>query len=162
LALLGKRGVLDAWEGLSAFAAYPRHKWTRGIRDSVERGAEFFLERRLNRQGRRYGPWFRFHYPVHYYYDILVGLDMLTALGYGGDPRLGYALELLRAKRRPDGRWNLDAAHPDLEGRDADWYRRYPPLPTPFALERAGEPSKMITLRAMRVMKRVEEAGGEA
>jgi hypothetical protein len=41
-------------------------------------------------------------------------------------------------------------------------YRRYPPLPTPFALERAGEPNKMITLGAMRVMKRVEEAGGGA
>lgn len=153
-----RRGVLDGWEGLSAFAAHPRQKWARGVKEAVERGAEFFLERRLYRQGSRYGPWFRFHYPIHYYYDLLVGLDVLTALGYGGDPRLGYALKVLREKRRPDGRWALDAVHPDVEGSYVEWYKKDPP--SPLALERVGEPSKMITLKALRVAKRVETAGG--
>ena len=58
---------------------------------AVEKGAEFFLERELHRQGDRYEPWYRFHYPVHYYYDLLVGLDFMTALGYSDDKRLGYA-----------------------------------------------------------------------
>src|SRR5574340_1099336 len=53
--------TLDAWEGLSAFAAYPRSKWTPARKDCVERGAEFFLDRELNRQGERYDPWYRFH-----------------------------------------------------------------------------------------------------
>ena len=60
--------------------------------ECVERAAEFYLDRELHRQGARYDPWYRFHDPVHYYYDLLVGLDLLTALGFGSDPRLRYAL----------------------------------------------------------------------
>jgi len=147
---------LDSWEGMSAFAVYPRQKWNEGMTRAVERGAEFYLERELHKQGARYGPWYRFHYPVQYYYDLLVGLDFITALGYTEDPRLRYAVSLLKEKRRPDGRWNLDAVHPDLEGSAAEWYKKG--MPTRFALERAGEPSKMITLRAMLVLKRLGEA----
>lgn len=150
----GRNGVLDAWEGMSAFAVYPKQKWTRSMKRAVERGAEFYLEREMHNQGARYGPWYRFHYPIHYYYDLLVGLDFMTALGYGGDRRLNYALSALKKKRRSDGRWNLDAVHPDLEGSYASWYKRKPP--TPFALETIGKPSKMITLRAMQITKRLD------
>jgi hypothetical protein len=149
---------LDSWEPLSAFAVYPRQKWTKGMKEAVERGAEFFLERELHKQGEHYEPWYRFHYPVHYYYDLLVGLDFMTALGYGGDERLGHAIEVLKKKRRPDGRWNLDAVHPDVEGGMAEWLKAHPKqAPVPFSLENVGERSKMITLRAMIVLKRLEE-----
>lgn len=147
----GKNGVLDAWEGMSAFAAYPKQKWTRSIKRAVERGAEFYLKRELHKQGAHYGPWYRFHYPVHYYYDLLVGLDFLSALGFGSDKRLNCARKVLKGKMRPDGKWNLDAIHPDPEG------PRYSNPPTPFALERPGEPSKMITLKALTVLKRMED-----
>ena len=151
---------LDSWEGMSAFAVYPRRKWTEGMRRAVELGAEFYLERELHRQRAHYEPWNRFHYPVHYYYDLLVGLDFVTALGYGSDPRLGFAVSLLKEKRRRDGRWNLDAVHPDVEGKAAEWYTKSPKdKPTPFALERPGEPSKMITLKAMLVLKRLGDSG---
>ena len=150
---------LDSWEGLSAFAVYPRAKWTPAMQRAVELGADFFLERELYRQGGHYEPWYRFHYPVHYYYDLLVGLDVLTALGFGGDPRLGHALGTLKKKRRADGRWNLDAVHPDVEGGIANWIRQNPKhAPTPFALEEVGRPSKMITLTALRVLRRIERA----
>ncbi len=152
-----RRGVLDAWEGMSAFAVYPRRKWTERMKRAVERGAEFYLERELHKEGPRYGPWYRFHYPIHYYYDLLVGLEFTTALGYGDDRRLAYASSLLRERRRPDGRWHLDAIHPDLEGRDAVAYAQR--LPRPFALERPRRASKMMTLRAMVVLKRLDEAG---
>ncbi|MFQ5553323.1 MAG: prenyltransferase/squalene oxidase repeat-containing protein [Thermoplasmata archaeon] len=153
----GKGRNLDSWEGLSAFAAYPRPKWTAGMRRVVERGAEFFLERELHRQGARYEPWYRFHYPVHYYYDLLVGLDFMTALGYGDDPRLEFALGWLQENRRPDGTWNLDAVHPDVEGSYANWLLKNPNRrPTPFALESRGEPSKMITLKALQVLERLD------
>lgn len=153
----GKGRNLDSWEGLSAFAVYPRQKWTAGMTRAVEHGADFFLERELHRQGARYEPWYRFHYPVHYYYDLLVGLDFMTALGYGEDPRMRYAISVLNERRRPDGRWILDGVHPDLEGsKRADWYRKNPKrAPTPFALEEPGVPSKMITLRAMQVLNRL-------
>jgi hypothetical protein len=147
---------LDSWEGLSAFAVYPRARWTPEMASTVERAAELFLDRELHRQGARYAPWYRFHWPVHYYYDVLVGLDMLTALGYGNDPRLGFALALLRKKRRSDGRWNLDANHPDVRGPAANYFRDNPrQRPHPLVIERPGRPSKMITLRALLVEKRV-------
>lgn len=149
---------LDSWEPMSAFAVYPRQKWTRGMKQAVEKGAEFFLERELHIQGEHYEPWYRFHYPVHYYYDLLVGLDFMTALGYGDDKRLRHAVRVLKQKRRPDGRWNLDAVHPDVEGGMAEWFRNHPKqAPTPFSLEAAGEPSKIITLRALQVLERLGE-----
>ena len=147
---------LDSWEPLSAFAVYPRAKWTEGMKRVVEQGAEFFLQRELHHQGGRYAPWYRTHYPVHYYYDLLVGLDLLTALGYTDDPRLAYAVGWLEKRRRPDGRWNLDAVHPDLEGAMLEWVRKHPKALTPFALESVGEPSKIITLRALRVLGRLD------
>lgn len=150
------RGTLDAWEGLCAFASLPTTRWTPRIRGSIEAGAEFFLERGLLNQGKRYVPWYRTHYPVHYYYDFLVGLDTLTRLGYGGDRRLRLALDLLEQKRRRDGTWPLDRVHPDL-GVGAGYRFRRPPKR--FALETEGRPSKWITLTALRVLKRVEEAG---
>ncbi len=147
---------LDSWEGMSAFAVYPRERWTEGMKRAVELAAEFYLQRELHKQGDHYEPWYRFHYPVHYYYDLLVGLDFMTALGYGGDPRLLHAVTHLKKKRRPDGRWNLDAVHPDLDGKVAEWYTTHPKrAPTPFGLENPGEPSKMITFRAMVVLKRL-------
>ncbi len=156
----GKGRNLDSWEGLSAFAAIPRASWSEEMGETVERAAEFFLDRELSRQGARYPPWFRFHYPVHYYYDVLVGLDLLTSLGYSGDRRLGPALSLLKRRRRSDGRWNLAAWHPDVTGSMARWYVAHPKdRPTPVGLERPGEPSKMITLTALRVLDRVERAG---
>jgi hypothetical protein len=147
---------LDAWEGLGAFAAYPRSKWTAAMKACVERSAEYYLERELHNQGDRYEPWYRFHWPVHYYYDLLVGLDCLTALGYGQDRRLGYALDLLREKQRPDGRWNLDAVQTDPDAETAEWFKEHPEKrPAPLTFEEAGRPSKMITLRAMTVLSRV-------
>lgn len=152
----GRGRNLDSWEGLSAFAAYPRGRWTGAMRETVERAAEFYLQRELHRQGGRYAPWYRFHFPVHYYYDVLVGLELLTALGYGSDPRLGFALGVLERKRRTDGRWNLDAQHPDVVGAMARWYERHPShRPTPLPLEDAGKPSRLVTLTALNVLARL-------
>ncbi|HEV2317712.1 MAG TPA: hypothetical protein VGV89_09095 [Thermoplasmata archaeon] len=151
-----KPGTLDSWEAMAAFAAVPEAKRSPAMERAVARGAEFFLERRLFEEGRRYAPWFRFHYPTHYYYDVLVGLDVLTRLGYAGDPRLRPTLKVLRDKQRSDGRWLLDRIHPDEGGVNGSQgnARKVKPL----ALERAGEPSLWITLTALRVLKRVSDA----
>ena len=153
---------LDSWEGLSAFAVYPRSKWTRGMHSAVENGAEFFLERELHQQGARYPPWYRTHYPTHYYYDLLVGLDLMTALGFADDRRLRFALRWLRERRRPDGRWNLDALHPDVQGPVARWFRDHPSQrPIPFGLEPVGKPSKAVTFLALRILERAHSAGAK-
>ena len=147
---------LDSWEGMSAFAAYPKQKWTKAMKNAVELAAEFYLERELHKQGSYYQPWYRFHYPIHYYYDLLVGLDFMTALGYSEDSRLQHAISFLKKKRRRDGRWDLDAVHPDVAGGMAAWYEKNPKRrPTPFTLEKTREPSKMITLKALQVLSRL-------
>jgi hypothetical protein len=81
----------------------------------------------------------------------------MTSLGYGGDKRMEHAIEVLKKKKDPKtGRWNLDAVHPDVEGGIAEFYAKHPKeRPIPFALERPGQPSKMITLKAMLVLKRL-------
>jgi hypothetical protein len=159
----GSSGTLDAWEGLSAFAVYPRQKWTKSMKAAVERGCEFYLKKELSKQGAYYAPWFRFHFPYHYYYDLLVGLDFMTALGYGDDPRMGLAVKHLKKKRRKDGRWNLDAVQPDMdnEGKWPRWWPQYKDRYHPFALEEVGQPSKIITLRALTVLKRLGEFDGK-
>jgi hypothetical protein len=75
------------------------------------------------------------HYPWHYIYDYLVGLDFMTRLGYGRDDRMQEAFTRLISGRRPDGRWNLNGNN------------RYP------YLEQPGQPSKMITFLALRALK---------
>ncbi len=149
------KGTLDCWEALAAFAAIPKSKRSKGVQNSIERGAEFYLERELHKEGQTYAPWQRFHYPVHYYYDLLVGMDVLTSLGYGGDKRLGFAIDLLKKKRLSDGTWMIDAIHPDIARGSGykikDKRKR-------FALEKEGKPSKWITLTALKVLKRVDEA----
>ena len=155
----GKNGVIDGWEGMSAFAAYPRQKWTRSMKAAVERGCEFYLERGLLHQGARYDPWYRLHFPYHYYYDLLVGLEFITELGRGDDPRAASALALLKEKRRKDGRWLMDAVHPDYlnAGKMPGWWPKHKDRFRPFSLGAVGEPSKMMTLRALRVLERVGE-----
>ncbi len=154
----GRGRNLDSWEGLSAFAVYPRDRWTRAMATAVERGVEFYLERELHRQGSRYAPWYRFHYPTHYYYDLLLGLEILGALGHGSDARLRAAIHAVQRRRRPDGRWNLDAVHPDVGPTMERWYRSHPnERPTPLAFEAVGRPSRMITLRALLALRRTED-----
>ena len=158
VALLGQERRARRLGGHECLLVYPKQKWTRSIKRAVDKGAEFYLERKLHKHGARYAPWFRFHYPTHYYYDILVGLDFMTALGYSGDTRLQYAVRLLKAKRRGDGKWNMDAIHPDVEGGVAEWFKKHPKnKPTPVSLEQVRKPSKMITLKALLVLKRVDE-----
>jgi hypothetical protein len=146
-------GTLDCWEALAAFAAIPPTERSEGIRKAIARGADFYLDRGLFREsdGTSYEPWHRLHYPWHYYYDLLVGLDTLTALGYGKDPRLRSALDELLSKQNAAGTWNLDALHPDLMPDDP--YHPQGPV-FPFLLEDPGIPSRWITYLALRVLER--------
>jgi hypothetical protein len=149
-------GTLDAWEALAAFSVVPKPARSAAMERAIARGAEFYLARGLMRQGKPYAPWFRFHYPTHYFYDVLVGLDVVTRLGHAGDRRLRPALKLLDEKRRRDGTWAMDRIHPDevprpKRGADGKSIR-------PLALERAGARSYWITLTALAVQQRVREA----
>ncbi|MCI4366308.1 MAG: hypothetical protein L3K08_01005 [Thermoplasmata archaeon] len=101
---------LDSWEGLAAFAEYPRDRWTPGMRKCVDAAVEFYLQRELHRQGEPYEPWFRFHYPVHYYYDLLVGRTV------GGT--------WTRYNRTSKGRWPSGSRSTPNNGRPPSPWRR--------------------------------------
>lgn len=148
-------GSLDGWEGLAALAEIPEDSRTEPVRKTIARGAEFFLRHRLMTEGRRpYLPWYWIHFPVHYYYDILVGLRLMTQLGYGADPRVRPALDWLLRKRRRDGTWAIDADHPDVDPAQLAY-----PLDEwpnwPMRLETPNEPSRWATVDALSVLARL-------
>jgi len=152
-----RTGTLDCWEGLAAFAEIPEQDRDEKVRRSIERGAEFYLRRRLMDEGRvRYPPWFRIHYPNHYYYDVLVGLRVLSRLGYEADPRMLPAIKWLRSKCGTDGTWSLDAPHPDLD----EWKGGYrlERIHFPMILESPNRPSRWATVEALSILKRVESS----
>ena len=132
-----KNGTLDAWEAMSAFAEIPEGRRSLRVRRAIQTGAEFFLKRRLLHEGRPFPRWYSLRYPWHYFYDVLVGLDFVSALGYGKDPRAREAIHHLVSLRRPDGKWNLNHTNGNL------------------SLEDAGQPSKMITFLSLRAIKRL-------
>src|SRR5207247_5085243 len=47
-----RTGTLDGWEALAGFAAIPEAKRSAAMHRAIERGAEFYLERGLLREGR--------------------------------------------------------------------------------------------------------------
>jgi hypothetical protein len=105
-------------------------------------GEEYLLERGLFRRlstGEVAVPaYLDLAFPFYWHHDVLRALDHFRRAGTEPDPRLGDAVEVVRAKRQPDGRWLLDRVHPgrvhvDLEG----------PV---------GTPSRWNTLRALRVL----------
>ena len=139
-------------EPLWAYSEIPRQKWTRSMKRSIDRGAEFLLMHHLyksdNHHWKETYPFFtNLHFPMYYFYDILHGLRVLTKLGYSDDKRMDAAVHLLMSKRRPDGTWNLEG----------DWFRERDKNPekrkAPVSIEQIGKPSKWITLNSYRVLK---------
>jgi Asp-tRNA(Asn)/Glu-tRNA(Gln) amidotransferase A subunit family amidase len=126
---------------LEGLTAYRDGGGPTDVAGALARGHEYLLERRMMRR-RRDGVipdehWLAFHFPAYWHYDVLRGLDQLRAAGVRYDDRAEEAVALVESKRLPDGRWLLDRV---LPGR---------PL---LDLEAPGEPSRMITLRALRVL----------
>jgi hypothetical protein len=107
-----------------------------------QRGEEYLLKRRLFRRlstGDVVEPdWLRFSFPSWWQYDVLRALDYFRAAGEAPDPRLAKAVDLVRSKKQSDGRWLLENPHPGA---------------VHFAMEDGNsEPSRWITLRALRVL----------
>jgi hypothetical protein len=97
-------------ESLIPLRALALHACVTGARQSqqaVEQAAEIFLKRQLFR-GQHDGAvidehFIRLHYPCYWHYDILFALKVLAEAGFVTDPRCQAALDLLEAKRLPDG-----------------------------------------------------------
>ncbi len=83
--------------------------------------------------------WTRFGFPLFYQSDALEALDMLTAFKVR-DERMQPALDLVIKAQQDDGTWLLK----NSVANGKMW----------IDIEEKGKPSKWITLRAMRVLKR--------
>lgn len=110
-------------------------------------GEEFLLARDLCRRLSTGKPadarFLLFTNPSRWRYDVLRGLDHFrnaaTLTGNPPDPRLADAVDHVRSRQRPDGRWPLDRRDPGRVWFDVD--------------EGPGEPSRWVTLRALRVLR---------
>jgi hypothetical protein len=113
------------------------------IAEARRKGEEYLLSRRLLRRlstGDLVEPKFlKLSYPLGYHFNILRGLDYFRSVGVQPDARMSEALDALSAHRAADGRWLLEESYPDEAVLDYG--------------ERVGEPSRWVTLIAMRVLK---------
>jgi len=112
------------------------------VREARREGEEYLLARHLFRRRTTGEVAVPAHldaaFPYYWHYDVLRALDYFRYAGADPDPRMAEAVEVVRAKRLPDGRWPLDRTHPgevhlEMEGAP-------------------GTPSRWNTLRALRVL----------
>ena len=159
---------------LWGYSEIPRQNWTRRMKRSIERGAEFMLMHHLYKADHH--EWMTMnrefttlHFPLYYYYDVLHGLRVLSNLGYGDDERMKDAAHLVMSKKRPDGKWILESDwfnEPETttkwlkpkHGKDSagptdPWGNPLAGSPK-FEVEPVGKPSKWITLNCYRALIR--------
>jgi len=158
-------------EPLWALSEILPRKPREALRESAKKASEFLLTHRIFKSDRDGSvillEFTQSHYPIHYKYDFLHALRVLTSLGITEDSRLDDAVKLLLEKRLPDGKWALDGVY-------RGWRTKRPlhgvgafrpeenevithgwGSDTTFQLEEAGKPSKWITLQALLVLKRL-------
>jgi hypothetical protein len=129
---------------IDALLRWERHTGgSEEVRRARRNGEEYLLKRSLFRSfrtGDEVNPeWASFSYPTRWHYDLLKATEYFAMRGGAPDPRLAEAIELVRAKRQPDGRWLLENTHPGA---------------VHFRFEEPdGTPSRWNTLRALRVLR---------
>jgi hypothetical protein len=139
-------GLPCAWGAVRALWALNRVPATRRIpvvEAAIEASANFLLSYDVARadyphKERINSSWFKFGYPLGYVADVLLNLEALTEAGYGNNPRLSGAIDLLLSKRDDQGRWKMEYSYNGKMWAD---------------VEKKGQPSKWITLRALRALK---------
>ena len=118
---------------------------------ALERGADFLLSRDPAVADYPMGwgntvpnrSWFKLGFPSGYVADVLQTLEVLVELGHAGDPRLEAAVAWVREQQDEHGRWRNRYAY---KGK------------TTVEIEKQGQPSKWVTLRACAVLAAVHEA----
>ena len=122
-------------------------------REARQAADEYLLERRLFRRLSTGEPaderFLYFMHPNRWHYDVLRALDYFRSAaaltGAAPNTRLGEAIDHVRSRRLEDGTWPLDWSPPGRVWFDVD--------------DGQGEPSRWVTLRAMRVLRWWEEQG---
>jgi len=130
---------------MEAFSEVPREGLTKEVSATISRGAEFLLMHHLFKADHHNyrvinKAFSELSFPWFAGYNILRGLDVLTKLGYVEDHRVGEAIDIILQKRQSNGAWVLENSPKGRMQTD---------------IERKGQPSKWITLIALRVLKRI-------
>jgi len=139
-------GAIKALRGL---ARVPSDQRSPLVTQAIQMGVEFLLSRDPARadypsgDSRVSSSWFKLGFPSGYVADVLQNLEVLGELGYLSDARLGRALEWLRSGQDEQGRWKNRFAYNGKLWAD---------------IEPQGQPSKWVTLRALRVLKQARRA----
>ena len=137
-----------AIKAMKALAAVSPEQRTPAMERAIEVGVEFLFSRDPVVADYPYtqrvsSTWFKFGFPLSYWSDVLETTAVLADLGYGNDPRLVRAMEFILSKQDTRGRWKLENS---LNGKM--W----------VDIEEKRKPSKWITLRVLRLLKRVAQA----
>ncbi len=132
-------------KALKAMSAIPEVARSPECKELIRKASEFMLIHHIHRQSHNLKKtskpgWLKFGFPMMYQTDILEILDILTSLGIQ-DPRMDEAIQVVIAKQDDTGRWRTENAY--------NSERLLIPM------EPAGEQSKWLTLRALRVLKRI-------
>jgi hypothetical protein len=126
---------------LEGLLEWKRRTGSRDADGAIASGQEFMLQHRMHRSHRTgeviNREWSTFHFPPRWHYDVLRGLEHLGEADAPRDQRAADAVELVRSKRRKDGRWGKGSQYSG---------RVY------FVLEPGSEPGRWNTLRALRVL----------
>ncbi|MBP1743766.1 MAG: hypothetical protein H6Q58_744 [Firmicutes bacterium] len=136
---------MGAAKALKALAAIPPGKRSRDAEQKLAELAEYFLKHHLYKKSHsleeisRPG-WLKLGFPLMYQTDILELLGIFADLGIK-DKRLSEAVDILRSKQGEDGKWKLESTS---NGKML------------ATIEKKGEPSKWITLRALKVLRNWE------
>jgi hypothetical protein len=139
-------GAVKALRGLTRV---PPDQRSPLVEKAIDVGASFLLSRDPvkadypSADGRVSSSWFKLGFPSGYVADILQNLEVLTDLGYAQDTRLQPALDWLLNQQDDKGRWPNQYAY-----NGKTW----------FDIEAQGQPSRWVTLRALRVLR---AAGGQ-
>ncbi|MDD5288055.1 MAG: terpene cyclase/mutase family protein [Dehalococcoidales bacterium] len=135
---------MGAIKTLKALSWIPEEARSPEVKETLLKGAEYFLQHHVHK--RSHTPdkvckpgWLKFGFPLMYQTDAMDILGILVKLGYR-DNRMQDAIDLTLSKQDAQGRWVMEKSYNN----------RFL-----VSVEKDGEPSKWLTLNAMRILKNI-------
>jgi hypothetical protein len=139
-----------ATKALLALSAIPAAQRTPLMRKAIGMGVDFVFScdpatalYPTPNGARPNSSWFKLGFPVFYITDVLQIVEVLTSLGYGDDPRLRNAVQLILGKRDSQDRWLLEYSYASKTWLDVGEKK---------------QPSKWVTFRALKALKNITNA----
>ncbi len=135
--------TLSVLEGMLEYARNGYDYRTAELERVAAESREFILQHRLFKSDHTGAiirqDFLKLVFPPRWKYNILRALDYFQAADAPWDERMADALAVLLAKRKADGRWLAEAAHPGA---------------VHLVMETPRTPSRWNTLMALRILKR--------